>query len=125
MAEVNSSAAFQAAAQSLLQHLLGESSRFTSDTPKPYLERQVEKPKFIWKDGQADLDAVAQTLVDQQLPRLEQLRSPVIEKRQPPVEPIEYPALTENTDLQAAELPLISDVWNSNEPVNYVSMPND
>ena len=97
---------------------------------KPYLERNYRSPVYIGRDGQANINNIGLTL-DGLKSRAGRLAESVVSKARKPDEskstdpffdPADFKSLPTNPNLQTIELPLISDVWNGAEPINYVSL---
>lgn len=120
-------------------------------TAASYLDKVFQTPEFIWQDGICNLEAVEKSLLEQSQSRLALLaqdaptlpdvvRSDQVEVSSAPTEPDPLDSIT--TDFKAempeptaelsktqsvtrsAVVPLATDVWNSNEPINYVCSKN-
>ncbi|KAL8733468.1 MAG: hypothetical protein Q9166_002094 [cf. Caloplaca sp. 2 TL-2023] len=93
---------------------------------KPYLERNFLPPTYIGKDGEANVDNIASSLNrltarSNNLAKDEKLKPAPTTKYDPDKvpDPLDFGSKPTNPDLQTIELPLISDVWNGSEPINY------
>ncbi|KAL8786296.1 MAG: hypothetical protein Q9213_002891, partial [Squamulea squamosa] len=96
---------------------------------KPYLEKNFKTPKYIGQNGEADVDNISSALEDLSQ-RSDRLKSDqVLKSKADPTarydpgkvpDPLDFASKATNPDIQTVELPLISDVWNGNEPINYV-----
>ena len=109
----------------------------TAPVPAPlYLDKTFIKPAYICQDGKVNIDLVDKTI--EQIPaRLEQLLEKEVTKV--PLDTTNPAPLGEAIEakkeelkaevsvpqdapkLQSAVMPLVSDVWNAVEPLNYVS----
>ena len=107
-----------------MAELLEELFKFpVRSAPVPYLIKQVNPPDHIWEDGSTKLDVVTDTIVSHHACRFRRLVTPAIAGTPSGLpDPTDLSMAITNPDLQTAEVPLISDVWNGNEPINYVSL---
>ncbi|KAG8525648.1 uncharacterized protein KY384_000408 [Bacidia gigantensis] len=95
---------------------------------KPYIERNFIPPKYIGQNGEANIDIISSAL-EKLSQRSGVLKSDeVLKPKADPTakydpdkvpDPLDFASKATNPDLQTVELPLISDVWNGNEPINY------
>ena len=110
-------------------------SKLTGSIPSPsYFDKTFEKPEFIWNDGIANLDRVnndilqqparLQTLLDQPPPVLNNTESPAplgdaVEAKKADLKAA-VEVIGKPIEVRSAVMPLVSDVWNAVEPLNYV-----
>lgn len=124
----------------LVQAITGgtiEAANLTAPLLSPsYLEKSFELPEFICNDGQADLQLVnadilkqptrLEHLLDNPLPDLpSDTTAPAplgdeIEAKKAELKAEVDPAGSVVSMVHSAVMPLVSDVWNAVEPLNYV-----
>ena len=99
----------------------------TNGVTKPYFERDYLQAQYLGKNGEADIDVITGVLDNTngrtlRLAEDEVIKSGPTAKFDPskPVDPLDYASKPTNPALKTVELPLISDVWNGSEPINYV-----
>ena len=110
-------------------------STLSGPIPSPsYFDKTFVKPAFIWNNGKADLDRVNQDILKQparlgllldhvpHVPVNATTPAPLgdaIEAKKADLKAsIKVP--TREVELRSAVMPLVSDVWNAVEPLNYV-----
>ena len=94
---------------------------------KPYFEQNFLPPTYIGKDGEANVDTISNT-IEEAVARAKGLANDAYAKLgatqkfdpNKSTDPLNYASLPTNPKLQTVELPLISDVWNGTEAINYV-----
>lgn len=120
-----------------------------------YLDKVFRQPKFVWNDGQCDLDLLYRDVTSYHAGRAQLLAStlqyaantqepqpdmkhtpktnepvgeapvnvPVLSAPAPETTPAKSPvkpSIVTAIATRSAVVPLISDVWNASEPINYV-----
>ena len=114
-----------------LWHTVSDLIRYLDHTglAKPYFEQNWMPPRYIGRDGEVNTDNVDYSLDKLNartggLAKDEKLQPGPTAKFDPnkPTDPTDFTSKPTNPNLQTVELPMISDVWNGMEPINYVSI---
>ena len=109
---------------------LTKSHRYLDHTglAKPYFEQNWMPPRYIGRDGEADTDNIDYSVEKLnartgELAKDEKFQTAPTAQFDPDklADPTDFASKPTNPDLKTVELPLISDVWNGMEPINYVS----
>ena len=96
---------------------------------KPYLERNFIRPSYIGKNGEANIENISSSLGNISKRNYRLAADKVLKTKAAPTanfdpekapDPLDFSSKATNPNIQTVELPLISDVWNGSEPINYV-----
>ena len=91
------------------------------------MQKNFLPPSYIGRDGEANIDNIANTFAElsqrvKGLAKDEVPKAPNPDLFQPGKnpDPTDFHSKPTRPGFPTVELPLISDVWNGNEPINYV-----